>query len=128
MGCNAHEFIVALPKGYETVVGQKGMQLSGGQRQRICIARALVSGGRGSVLCLDEPTSSLDWESALVICQTLRTLLERRDRSVILVSHHAGLMPFVDRVALLSGGEIVAFGTHAELQASCEAYRLLFAI
>ncbi len=125
---NAHDFVMSLPEGYETRVGSKGMQLSGGQRQRLCIARALA-GGRGSVLCLDEPTSSLDWASAQVVCQTLGELLQRRDRAaVILVTHQLALMRHVDRVVFLADGVVAATGTHKELCEREPAYRDLFGL
>ncbi len=125
---NAHEFVAALPRGYATRVGSRGLQLSGGQRQRLCIARALAA-GRGSVLCLDEPTSSLDWASALAVCHTLRQLLERRDRAaVLLVTHQPALLRHVDRVVFLADGVVAAEGTHDELCLRVPAYRELFGL
>jgi ABC-type multidrug transport system fused ATPase/permease subunit len=125
---NAHEFVAALPRGYSTRVGSRGLQLSGGQRQRLCIARALAA-GRGSVLCLDEPTSSLDWASALAVCHTLRELLARRDRAaVLLVTHQPALLRHVDRVVFIADGTVAAEGSHDDLCERVPAYRELFGL
>lgn len=125
---NAHEFVAALPRGYATRVGSRGLQLSGGQRQRLCIARALAA-GRGSVLCLDEPTSSLDWASARAVCETLRQLLQRRDRAaVVLVTHQLALLRHVDRVCFVADGAVAAEGRHEDLCERVPAYRDLFGL
>ena len=127
VGCNIHDFICSLPLGYDTLVGTNGHQLSGGQRQRICIARALANSESG-ILCLDEPTSSLDFTSARIVAETLKSLLMKRDRSVILITHQLSLMKWVDRVVFLKEGKVHATGTHAELCASSKEYLDLFGL
>ena len=132
---NAHDFVAALPEGYKTRVGSKGVKLSGSQRQRLCIARALVK--EASVLVLDEPTASLDWASAQIVCETIRNILETRPdpdgtgqprRSVLLISHQLALMKHLTRVAIVEGGQIVEQGPHKELLETSKRYRVLFGL
>lgn len=107
----AHDFIAALPDGYDTVVGERGCTLSGGQRQRICLARAIIR--RPAILILDEPTSAIDAESARLIQQAISRVHE--GRTMLVIAHQfAGLENF-DQILALRDGEIVERGTHAQL-------------
>jgi len=108
---NAHDFIAALPHGYESVVGERGVKLSGGQRQRIGVARAFLS--NPEVLLLDEPTSSVEPESEEIIQQSLLELME--GRTVVLTSHRPSLLARADRVLMLDGTGIVEDGSPQEL-------------
>ena len=119
----AHEFILGLPEGYETRVGESGYGLSGGQRQRIALARALLSQPR--VLVLDDPLSAVDPRTEALIEANLRTVI--RGRTTLLVAHRASTISMADRVVVLDGGRIVAEGTHAKLLRSNARYRSLLA-
>ena len=107
----AHEFILELSEGYETVVGERGSTLSGGQRQRIAIARALVRDPR--ILILDEATSSLDYESERVIQQNLRDIAA--GRTVFIVAHRLSAVRQCNRIITLDHGRMVEAGSHEEL-------------
>ncbi len=117
----AHEFIELQPKGYQTVIGDKGCLLSGGQQQRISIARALLKGA--PVLLLDEATSALDTESEKQIQAALMNLA--RGRTVIAIAHRLSTILGADEILVMQGGEVVERGTHAELHAAEGAYRRL---
>jgi ATP-binding cassette subfamily B protein len=119
----AHEFICALDRGYDTVVGEQGLSLSGGQRQRIALARALL--GRPRILVLDDPLSSVDVRTEAEIEANLRAI--RRGRTTLLIAHRASTVAMADRVVLLDGGRVVATGTHAALLASNDLYRHVLA-
>lgn len=108
---NAEEFIRALPNGYATLVGERGIKLSGGQRQRIAIARALLK--NPAVLILDEATSNLDAESEGLIEEALVTLLE--GRTTLIIAHRLSTVRRADRVVVLDRGRIVEEGSHADL-------------
>lgn len=107
----AHEFILELPEGYDSIVGERGCSLSGGQRQRIAIARALVNDPR--ILIFDEATSALDYESERIIQDNMRQICERR--TVFLIAHRLSTVRRADRIITIDRGRIVEDGTHDEL-------------
>jgi ATP-binding cassette subfamily B protein len=119
----AHEFIVALDKGYETVIGERGVTLSGGQRQRLAIARALLTSPR--VLILDDSTSAIDSATEDEIQKAIRRVLE--GRTTLLITHRLSQIRWADKVLLIRKGELVAEGTHEELLAQSRLYRRIFA-
>ena len=108
---HAHEFIIKFSKGYETLVGERGIKLSGGERQRIAIARAILK--NAPILVLDEATSSLDSESESAIQDALKTLME--GRTVIVIAHRLSTIMKMDRIIVMRDGGIEEEGTHAEL-------------
>ena len=107
----AHDFILELPDGYDTLVGEHGSTLSGGQRQRIAIARALITQPR--ILILDEATSALDYESERIIQQNMQAIC--RGRTVIIIAHRLTAVRKADRIVVLDRGQVVESGSHAEL-------------
>jgi ATP-binding cassette, subfamily B, bacterial MsbA len=117
----AHDFILELPNGYDTVLGELGLRLSGGQRQRIAIARALLK--NAPVLVLDEATSALDNESERLVQQALDTLMQ--GRTTLVIAHRLSTIRSADRIVVLVRGSIVEQGTHEELLALNAEYRKL---
>jgi ABC-type multidrug transport system fused ATPase/permease subunit len=109
----AEEFILELPQGYDTLVGENGVRLSGGQRQRLAIARALHRKPR--ILILDEPTSALDGESQSQVQKAIDEIVARRECTVFVIAHRFSTILNADRVAVFEGGRIVETGTHTEL-------------
>jgi len=120
---HAHEFIKDLPKGYDTLVGERGVKLSGGQRQRIAIARAMLK--NAPILVLDEATSALDSESELLIQDALWKLME--GRTAIVIAHRLSTIQRMDRIVVLEDGRIVEQGSHKKLLKANGTYARLWA-
>jgi subfamily B ATP-binding cassette protein HlyB/CyaB len=118
----AHDFILGLPEGYDTVVGERGSSLSGGQRQRIAIARALVTNPR--ILIFDEATSALDYESEQIIQSNMRRIVE--GRTAFIVAHRLSTVRRANRIITIEQGRIVEDGTHDELLRSGGRYAMLY--
>ena len=119
----ADGFIAALPQGYDTVVGEKGLTLSGGQRQRVALARALLTDP--AILVLDDATSAVDPQVEAEIHETLRRVMH--GRTTLLIAHRRSTLQLAQRIAVLDQGRLVDQGSHEELMARCPLYRLLLA-
>jgi ATP-binding cassette subfamily B protein len=120
---NAHDFIMRLPKGYGTLVGERGVKLSGGERQRVALARAFLADA--PILILDEATSSLDSESEALIQQAMERLM--KGRTSVIIAHRLSTVRSLDRILVFDRGEIVEQGTHAALMTRASGlYRSLF--
>jgi ATP-binding cassette subfamily B protein len=115
----AHEFIVRLPDGYDTLLGERGFSLSGGQRQRIAIARAILADPR--ILVLDDATSAVDPSKEHEIRAAMKTVMQ--DRTTIVIAHRPGTIAIADTVVLLDDGRVAATGRHDELVATNARYR-----
>ena len=121
---NAHDFIMELPDGYNTMLGDRGVNISGGQRQRIAIARAILKDPR--ILILDEATSALDTESERVVQEALNRLMV--GRTSIIIAHRLSTIKNADRILVLDKGKLVEDGTHEELMNKNGLYAHLYQI
>lgn len=120
----AHEFITALPDGYQTTIGERGIKLSGGERQRISIARAVLK--NPPILILDEATSSLDTQSEMLVQKALENLME--NRTTIIVAHRLSTVRNADRIVVLDEGKVVEEGTHGELLETGGHYKRFYSL
>jgi subfamily B ATP-binding cassette protein MsbA len=118
----AHDFILRLPEGYNTIIGEKGLRLSGGERQRIAIARAILK--NAPILILDEATSALDTESEALVQSALQNLMA--GRTVFVIAHRLTTVRHADRIVVLEGGHITDSGTHEDLLTRLGTYRKLY--
>ena len=118
----AHGFIMTMPQGYATVIGEKGFRLSGGERQRIAIARAIFK--NAPILILDEATSALDSESESLVQEALANLIQ--NRTVLVIAHRLSTIRRANRIVVLEGGRITAIGSHEELLISSPTYQRLY--
>ena len=118
----AHEFIQALPEGYDTMIGERGVRLSGGERQRIAIARAILK--NAPILILDEATSALDSESESLVQAALQDLIS--GRTVFVIAHRLSTVRRADRIVVLDNGTIADIGTHEDLMQKLGTYRRLY--
>lgn len=117
----AHSFIEAMPQGYETIVGERGVLLSGGQKQRLALARALLA--QASVLLLDEPTSALDAESETAVQRALATLQDDGNTTIIIIAHRLSTVRHADHIVVLENGCVIGTGTHDALMTDTSWYR-----
>ncbi|MGB7985977.1 MAG: ABC transporter ATP-binding protein [Terracidiphilus sp.] len=118
----AHDFILRMPQGYDTVIGEKGFRLSGGEKQRLSIARAILK--NAPILILDEATSSLDAESESLVQAALANLMQ--NRTVLVIAHRLGTIRRANRIAVLEDGHITAIGPHEELLTTSPTYARLY--
>ena len=118
----AHEFISSMPEGYDTMLGQRGVNLSGGQKQRISIARALLL--RPAILILDDSTSAIDMGTESRLQKELARLMN--GRTCLMIAQRISSVIDADRILVLDDGKLVAEGTHSELLASCELYQDIY--
>jgi len=119
---NAHDFIMSLPQGYDTEIGERGVKLSGGQKQRISIARVFLK--NPAILVLDEATSALDLESEHLIQQSLLALAD--NRTTLIVAHRLSTITHADQIFVIDRGEIIERGTHEQLMSDNGAYAKLY--
>jgi subfamily B ATP-binding cassette protein MsbA len=120
----AHQFIVSLPQGYDTMIGERGHGLSGGQRQRLALARAMLRDP--AILLLDEATSAVDIQDEVLIRKAIEEFA--RGRTTFLISHNLATIQFADRIVLHNGGRVEAVGTDHELKRTSALYRRLHEI
>ena len=118
----AHDFIMRMPQGYATVIGEKGFRLSGGEKQRLAIARAILK--NAPILILDEATSALDAESESLVQAALSNLMQ--NRTVLVIAHRLGTIRRANRIAVLERGRITAIGSHEELLTTSPTYQRLY--
>ncbi len=120
----AHDFIMSLPNGYDTVIGEKGVGLSGGQKQRIAIARAIIANPR--ILIFDEATSALDYESESIIQNNLKYIC--KDRTVLIIAHRLSTLKDADRIMVVDDGKLLEYDTHDNLLKSKGLYYNLYSM
>lgn len=120
----AHDFVMEMPQGYDTVIGEKGVRLSGGQKQRIAIARALLK--NPPILILDEATSSLDSDSERMVQEALKNLM--KDRTTFVIAHRLSTIQRSDRIVVIDRGQVVEIGGHEDLMQKGGLYRRLYSI
>ena len=118
---NAHEFIVTLPLGYQTNIGDQGNKLSGGQKQRLSIARAVLK--NPPIMVLDEATSALDTESEKLVQEALENLMT--NRTSLVIAHRLSTIQKADQIVVMQDGRIIEMGTHAELIKNKSTYKKL---
>jgi subfamily B ATP-binding cassette protein MsbA len=121
-GAHIHDFILTLPQGYDTVVGERGANLSGGQGQRLTIARAIIRDPK--ILILDEATSSLDTESEKAVQEALQNLM--KGRTTLVIAHRLPTVQHADKICVMQDGRIAEMGTHRQLLQSDTLYRRLY--
>jgi ATP-binding cassette subfamily B protein len=121
---SAHEFILALPQGYDTVIGERGVTLSGGQRQRIALARAAVRSA--PIMVFDEPTTGLDEENERTVLEALQRVA--RGRTTFYITHDLRLASRADQILYIEGGRVIERGTHAQLMAASARYAALYVL
>ena len=121
---NAHDFIMGLPQGYDTKVGERGVKLSGGQKQRVAIARVFLK--NPPILVLDEATSALDLESEALIQDSLDRLVH--DRTTIVIAHRLSTITHADKIFVIDHGQVAECGTHEELMTKQGIYSNLFQV
>ena len=119
---NAHEFILQLPNGYDTIVGDKGLKLSGGQRQRIAIARTILQNAK--ILILDEATSALDYHSEILVQNAINKISV--NKTIIIIAHRLSTIINADKIVLLHDGKIIEEGTHQQLMKNSGLYEGLY--
>jgi ABC-type multidrug transport system fused ATPase/permease subunit len=117
-----HDFIMSLPEGYDTLIGNRGIKLSGGEKQRICLARAIIR--NAPILILDEPTSALDQLTEKKVIQNIRENIN--GKTIIIVTHRLHSIIDVDCIYILKDGKIVSKGKHEELMKSNAYYRKMY--
>ncbi len=118
----AHDFITALPNGYDTIIGDKGIGLSGGQKQRIAIARAIISNPR--ILIFDEATSALDYESESIIQKNINNIC--KGRTVLIIAHRLSTLKNADKIMVIDNGKLAEYDTHSNLMRHNGIYHLLY--
>jgi len=121
-GAMAHEFIMSMPDGYNSMIGERGLQISGGERQRLAIARAIFK--NAPILILDEATSALDAESEALVQSALHNLM--LGRTVFVIAHRLSTVRRADRIIVLENGAIADSGTHDDLLGRLGTYRRLY--